>query len=1009
MITSTTTSTTSTTIHPGCWGVLIYRPIDIETTDNKKTQMTAVSLTADAHIIDTTAKVTINQVFTRPNYSATTTTTTEDKEKDKDKPVEAVYKFPLPENAAVYKFECEVDGKLIVGIAKEKEEARKEYNEAIAAKKIASLLEQDKPDVFQVSVGNIKGQTVTTRISYIQELQHNGDSKDEIRFSLLSKHLRERYGDPPVTHTAGSNVATTSTASTIASTKNEPSVKIVVEMAGQIQSIQSPSHSSVSVNIGSVDVKENDDGDDNFDSTKAVVLLDRDDGEYLSKEMVVVVKAKGLDQPRCMIEKHPVDGTHAMSLTLVPRFALNEIRTEIIILVDRSGSMEGYKIEQAKKALKLLLKSLPTDSYFNIVGFGSSYTTLFPSSKEYDANSLATAESHVESIGADLGGTEIQSAIEHVLDNRRTDMSSQVFVLTDGEVWNSEVLFESIKNRVRTVKEKYGKEGLFVRVFSLGIGNDVSHDLVEGMARVGGGFAQFVVENEKLQGKVIRMLKGAVLPPVVDYKVRWTGLEEDDGLVASSADDHGFEVVEKEKKKISLFGNLLKTIEEKKEIVVKDFKRLVQPAPFEVPVLWPGVRFTAYAILDSSIAVPSTIKITGTSPDGPLELEIPVKHTSTTGTQIHTLAARKLIRDLEDGTSYLQPYLKKTQNLVGPVPGKTVKEEIVKIGVKYSLASKFTSFIAVEKDVLKKEGTEKLVVPEPASPPPPPQVQQEHTRLGGMNLMSSFASRMKAGPVMMKKMAVGGGGGFGGAQQQQEENQDEESDEDMGFGLFDGSAPAPPPPPPSAPLAKPMTMTSSSFSFIAAPAVSRPAPPPAPIMAFGAPMASAFGAAASTPGAAMSYDANVAYDSAPDPSLRFMDTRADFQPKKKVEKKVDVNKDLSDDELLHWIIDAQRFDGGFDLGKVCLLVKKGGVDGEVLLKKFEGVVGISGLSDDDRRVVVGTVLAVCVLEGRLKDLVDEWEMVAEKGKKFVVKKVGGGGQGVWEELVRVGKEVVGGL
>ncbi|KAJ3321656.1 hypothetical protein HDU76_014043 [Blyttiomyces sp. JEL0837] len=1081
--------------------------------------MTAVSLTADAHIVDTTATVTITQVFTRDDSPETQSK----KDKDRDEPVEAVYKFPLPENAAVFKFECEVGGKVIVGIVKEKEEARKEYVQAIADNKVASLLEQDKPDVFQVSVGNIKGETIITRTTYVQELLHNSEA-DELRFSLLSKNLQDRYGDGPSMNVAGTKTATTSLAKPIASDSTAPSVKVTLEMAGPILSVQSPSHAAVSVNLGS---NGSDQDDDNYDPTRAVVLLDQDDGEYLSKELVLVVKAKGLDKPRCMVERHPVDGTNALSLTLVPRFALNEIRTEIIVLVDRSGSMSGSKIKQAAKALHLLLKSLPTDCYFNIVGFGSSYELLFPSSREYNADSLKVAEKHVDKLTADLGGTEIHSALEAVVNKRRGDMPTQIFLLTDGEVWNTEVLFDWVKTKVDESMER--KDGNFVRVFTLGIGNDVSHDLVEGVARVGGGFAQFVVENEKLQGKVVKMLKGAVLPPVVDYKVRWTGMEDDDGLVGTSLregedEDGDFEMVDKEKevkKTISLFGNEEAPVKPSKPDLA-NVKRTVQPAPFKAPVLWPGARFTAFAILDPSVPVPEFVKVTGTSPDGPLELTIPVKK-ATDGIQIHTQAARKLIRDLEDNKSYLQPFLAKTQKLVGPVPTAIVKNEVVKLGVKYSLASKYTSFLAVEKDSkLDEKDIQKFEAAMSLANSVQPQAQADllaavpppYASSASGKRSSVFNGNMFGG---FGAASGGGGGGMFGGQQQQQQQQVQAI---QAFGLsaapapsyspmassFAAAAPAYSPSSPSySPTSPSYSPTSPSYSPTSpsysptSPSYSPTSPSYSPTSLAYSPGASmkkkksfgssVFGAGFRSSGSGgADRDRNKFDNQMPQQSFSFQrrslrsgsppsasaapappgggyhvfadhsaageqergtttptsnsygaDDSNEMFRESRIEKEgsgsserfresrerrssggrgggrgaakigmmamssrpasasasasAPVRSEDSPDDILQKIIRAQAFDGSFDVEAVARLIGK----------DVNGLVNIvvNGLEVDEmvKKAVVATVVAVGYLENNLAALKDEWEMVAEKGRKFAVKALGDGGDEIWGKLL----------
>ena len=124
------------------------------------------------------------------------------------------------------------------------------------------------------------------------------------------------------------------------------------------------------------------------------VDLDASAGAVLDKDFILSVKAGKLDNPRCVAEVIPQQDSVALSLTLVPRFGVKPIPSqEYIFLIDRSGSMGGEsKIEYAKKALLIMLKSLPTaGTTFNIFSFGSTYSPLWPASQPYSQASLTAA------------------------------------------------------------------------------------------------------------------------------------------------------------------------------------------------------------------------------------------------------------------------------------------------------------------------------------------------------------------------------------------------------------------------------------------------------------------------------------------------------------------------------------------------------------------------------------------------------------------------------------------
>ncbi|KAJ3111436.1 hypothetical protein HDU96_005696 [Phlyctochytrium bullatum] len=958
----------------------------------------SVSLRASVAIVHSGARVTISQTF----HPAAPSQTQDSKP---FKASEALYQFPLPENAAVCAFECDVDGKRIAGIVKEKEEAREEYKAAVESGKTAGLVEQQQPDVFQISLGNIQGSKVTTHITYIQELAHDADA-EEFRFTLLSKQLTRRYGDAPTAEklpgTVGTSVTTNVARMNLDDDDAPPAVSISLEMATPIVSVRSPSHASMVVSLGAAKAG----GDDAFDPCKALIELE-DEKALDDEELVVVAKVKGMNEPVCMVERHPLDGTHCVGVTMVPRFALNEIRSELVVLVDRSGSMAGGKIMQAALALEVFLKSIPPGSYFNIVGFGSHHQNLFPKSKEYSAATLKTASDHVANLKADLGGTEIQRALEAVFASRRTDMPTQVFVLTDGEVWNVESLIESVKSTVAK-SEKEGKGKAFVRVFALGIGGSVSHHLVEGIARAGGGFAEFVGEQEKLKAKVIKMLKASVMPPLTNYKIDWTeGWKAPEKQNGEKDEDDDFEMVEangsekkeKVKKKpsiLSFFSASSKPAPPPAADVPKS-ARMVQQAPYIIPNIWPGVRFNAYAILDPSVPVPKTLTITADSTDGPISISLPVRP-APAGQTLHALAARKLIQDLEEERSFL------ADAFTGPMPAGIAKKEMVRLGTHYCLASKHTSFLAVDhesgKDVVSKPYREA------ANPVPVQEMMSAQSSMMPMarmrraspqafsNVGGGFGARASAAPTMFTSTSSAapalGGGGFGAQAY-----------------FYACAAPAP------------GGVVECSV-----------APPPAPMSAAPAPAFSSFGNFQVQQQQQQSQYAPVdelitrGESLQEKKALELSDSSHKFA---KTKKSISMNFSMpfaalapkgrpsapnrsviapaagpafgaadvaptTPDDILAALTRLQAFDGSFQLEGVAALCKVDDAARERMIEKLKAVAG--GVEVQSLELVLACALAIALMEGALRALKEEWEMMEGKARRVAV---AAAGESVWVE------------
>ncbi|KAJ3335166.1 von Willebrand factor A domain-containing protein 5A [Gonapodya sp. JEL0774] len=631
------------------------------------------NVAADVSIIDCIASVTLSQTYLN----------------EANKPVEAIYKFPIYESAAVYSFEAVVDGSVIRGVCKEREQAAKEYNAAIAAGDRAFLLEEQKADIFQISVGNIPpGKPVAIRISYIHECKTD-ETNDELRFTIPTTIAPKTYGTftPP----SGTNLLP---GGTTYSGSADYTLSVVIDArmaAGPVLELSSPTH-QIKVSLDAANPKH----------ARATLALDT---VYLDKDFVLVLKSTGLDKPRAVLEEDTRTGTKSCMVTFVPKFTLKSAPTEIIFVLDRSGSMEGENISFARTALLLFLKSLPQSCKFNIIGFGSGYELLFPNSVDYNEESLTKAVQHVEKVDADLGGTEIlpplQAAVREPLNN---GWQRSIIALTDGEVYQPDSVF-AFAAQISSSQP--------TRFFTLGVGSSVSHLLVNGLARAGLGSAEFVGAGERMEAKVVKLIKAGTKGFVRDYKVTWLPPS-----VLAAAQLHSSTVptseIQPRTTSTSFFDNDIPSDAppapdpETPAHAVP----LVQPAPFRAPPLYAGTRYIAFAILDAKLPNPTSVTVSGVGPDGPIVLEVPISALvrvgaggdgdSTALPTIHTMAAKKLVQDMVEGTSWI--HLGAMGDRV-EVDEARVRAEAVRIGTTYGLASKYTSYVAVQ--LL--QGAEKLV------------------------------------------------------------------------------------------------------------------------------------------------------------------------------------------------------------------------------------------------------------------------------------------------------------
>jgi hypothetical protein len=568
------------------------------------------------------------------------------------------------------------------------------------------LLEQlpDMADVFTTSVSNIpEGASVDITITYIQELKHDAEV-DGLRLTMPT-HIAPRYGTYP--------------GNTIDASAFDDSggISIIVDInmadGVPVKKIISPSH-PVEVSLGTLSTTTIDE-DPSVSKASATLALGT---AQLEKDFVLQIVAKDIGVPQAILETHPtLPNQRALMTTLVPKFNLKPQRPEIIFIADRSGSMSG-NVKTLISALQVFLKSIPIGCMFNIVSFGSHYEFLWPASKVYDQDALDQALQYVNKFRADFGGTETFKAVEAAVDSRQKAMSTELMLLTDGDIWGQGEMFEYVNSVT--------KEG-DVRVFPIGIGGGVSSSLIEGVARSGRGFAQMVGNNEKLDGKIIRMLKGALTPHINDYQLE-VKYEDDsvDRVAESLAVKLNFEVVHEEKetekgkqkedegryslrnKPISLYDPETKE-EHPKDGESEDLANLpkfdrpkILQTPREIPALFPFNRTCVYLLLspEATDLNPKSVVLKGTSPQGPLELEIPVQVRFEPDEMIHQLAARKATQELEEGQGWLADAKAEDGTLAkDKYPAKyglLQRREAVRLGVEFQVGGKYCSFVAVE-------------------------------------------------------------------------------------------------------------------------------------------------------------------------------------------------------------------------------------------------------------------------------------------------------------------------
>ena len=631
-------------------------------------------------ILSASSSTQLTQTFTNPS---------------KDSIKKAKYVFPLYDGVSVVSFTCRIGDRTIHGVVHEKAKAKAIFDKAVAQGQTAGLLQQsdEAADVFSTSLGNIPGgETIIVEVCYVGELKNDADT-DGIRFTIPTS-IAPRYG-------TATGVSLAEGAPAVDAKGISLTVDVHMPAESPIQSIQSPSH-PIAVSMGTLSSVK----DDAMSTNKASATLSLGEAA-LDKDFVLVVAAKDSGNPTAMLEAHPTTSNQrAVMATLVPKFLLPPSNPEIVFIADRSGSMSS-NIPMLQSAMNVFLKSLLTGVKFNILSFGSTNQFKWPESRPYTKETLNQALAHVATFDANLGGTETLSAIRAAVQNRAKDFRDlDLILLTDGDIWAQKNAFEYVADQVQKSKGS-------IRLFPLGIGNGVSHSLIEGLARAGNGFAQAVQHGERLDKRVMRMLRGALSPHIYDYKLQVKYEAEDDfemvdmpnsgtwnrKPVAEKADD-----VKKPVGEISLFN--AQEDPEKEPIRATEeplpdhtIPKILQ-GPSRIPSLFPFSRTTVYLLLspDTIHSNPQSVTLHATSAAGPLRLEIPIQVLDRPGQTIHQLAARKVVQDLEEARGWIHDAEDERGLRMKDHCSRfdeVVQREAVRLGTTFQIANKWCSFVAV--------------------------------------------------------------------------------------------------------------------------------------------------------------------------------------------------------------------------------------------------------------------------------------------------------------------------
>ena len=425
--------------------------------------------------------------------------------------VEGVYVFPLPDDAAVDRLSMQIGERRIEGEIQERERAKQTYERARERGQHASLVEQERPNLFTTSVANIgPGEEVVIEIAYLQTAAY-GRGRFSLRFPMT---LTPRYvpgttlgfakGEGWSFDTTAVSDASRVTPPMLAPSSNATNpatVKAVIDAGIPLARVESLYHDVATVRDG-----------DRYELTLAAASVPMD------RDFVLEWQPTTGSAPRAVAFTETIgSSSYVLAMFLPPENAtLAQAQPrEMLFVIDTSGSMGGPSIEQAKSALQFALARLNAGDRFNVIEFNSTTRALFAAPVAAEPSALAAASRFVEGLRAD-GGTEMDPAIGLALAYPETPgYLRQIVFITDGAVGNEAALFARIHRNLGDA-----------RFFTIGIGSAPNSHFMRKAAQFGRGSFTQLSRSDEVAPRMQALFEKLEHAALTDITIDWPDAAE---------------------------------------------------------------------------------------------------------------------------------------------------------------------------------------------------------------------------------------------------------------------------------------------------------------------------------------------------------------------------------------------------------------------------------------------------------------------------------------------------
>lgn len=426
-----------------------------------------------------------------------------------DSKIEAVYVFPLPQKAAVNEFVMTVGDRRIRGIIREREQAEKIYNNAKRQGHVASLMTQERPNIFTQKVANIEpGKQIDIDIRYFHTLKWDDGSYEFVFPMVVGPRFNPADTQDPIAAVArgGSAGGTTTAVEYLAPNErsgHDISLAVDIRAGVTIEAVESVNH------VIRTEQEE---------SERRTITLASED-TIPNRDFVLRYRVAG-ESVKSALMTHRDEHGQYFTMMLYPPAELSSLQRspmEMVFVLDCSGSMSGQPLMQSKAAVRQALSTLTPRDTFNIIRFSSNASQLGRAPLPATAVNVQRALAWLNGLSG-TGGTQMIEGIKAALDFPHDEGRFRlVSFLTDGFIGNEQQI-------LTTLHHKLGAS----RVFSFGVGQSPNRFLMDRMALVGKGAVTYLSLNDDASDVMNRFAERISHPALTDVAIDWGDMQVED-------------------------------------------------------------------------------------------------------------------------------------------------------------------------------------------------------------------------------------------------------------------------------------------------------------------------------------------------------------------------------------------------------------------------------------------------------------------------------------------------